>query len=161
LECYGVSVYDRESGTLDEYIDPSPKTITQIVPPIKTIPCCFVGKADLRAEAAELFDDNVEELRKDSGRIRRVITTKRNCPAWYIWRDFASPKEQWEESMMLALDKKRETFEQQMEKDRKEFELKLYELGEQARKRDKKIFVILAIAAVIFAALEVLAALLD
>ena len=160
-ECYGVSEYDREFGTLDTYIDPRPKTITQIVPPIKTFPWCFVGKANLRDEVAELFDDNDEELKKDNVCIHRVIAKKRNCPSWYPWREFSSPREQWEESMMLAREKRREEFEQRMEKDRKDFELKLFEMNKKLAKDSHRVMVLLTVALIIFAIAQVAVAFLN
>ena len=159
-ECYGVSEYDREFGTLDEYIDPRPKTTIEIVPKIKTFPWCFVGKANLRRETEELFDEKDSEFSHDNVCIHKVLTVKRDCPSWYPWREFASPKEHFEESIMFAMEQGRKEFEQQMEQERKNFELKLEELNKEERRRTNRVMIWLAIAAIIFAFAEVIAALL-
>lgn len=79
-------------------------------------------------------------LRKENVCIHRVITVKRDCPSWYPWRVFSSPKEQWDESMAMAMEQRREKFEQQMEKDRKEFDLKLFDLSQKIQ-NDSKVIV--------------------
>ena len=60
---------------------------------------------------------------------------------------------------MLELERRREEFEQKMENDRKAFEMKLDKINKQERKRTNTIMIFLAIAALIFAAMEVYAAL--
>ena len=89
-----------------------------------------------------------------------VISKSRDCPSWYPWKEFSNPKEQWEESIMLAMEKRREEFEQRMEQERKDFDLRLEELNKEERKRSNRVMKWLAIAAIIFAFAEVAAALL-
>lgn len=127
-ECYTASSYARESGTLNEYVDSRPKGTLEIVPNIRTFPWCFIGEANLKDEVDQL-DSQVNE----ATRILDVIAKDRHCPSWYPWREFASPREQWEESVILARDQRREKFEQQMEKDRKEFDLKLFEISQRVQ----------------------------
>ena len=61
---------------------------------------------------------------------------------------------------MLAMEQGRKEFEQQMEQERKNFELKLEELNKEERRRTNRVMIWLAIAAIIFAFAEVIAALL-
>ena len=146
-ECYIANAEERTTGTLSHHT-----IITRMR--LDTVPWCFVGKADL--------NDEVEQLDSQIDRTTRtlsIITKDRHCPSWYVWREFSSPKEQWEESMMLAMEKRREDFEQRVEKERKEFELKLDEANRQERKRTNIIIICLAVAAIIFAALQFYAAL--
>ena len=112
------------------------------------------GKANLKDEA-----DQLDSQIKGVARVFNIITKDRNCPSWYVWREFSSPKEQWEESVMLAMEKRREDFEKRIEQDRQDFELKLEETNRQERKRTNGIMVGLTIAAIIFAAMQVYAAL--
>lgn len=62
--------------------------------------------------------------------------------------------------MMLAMEQRREKFEQRMEQERRNFELKLEELNKKERKSTNRVMIWLAIAAIIFAFAEVTAALL-
>jgi len=157
-ECYPASRYARDFGTLNEYVDPRPKGVTEIVPNIKTFPWCFVGKANLKNDADELFDAKDEELNRENVCIHRVITKSRNCSSWYPWREFATPKEHYEEFKMLQLEQQRQEFEQKMEKDRRGFELKLEEINEHERKRTDNIMIGLAIVGVILALAQIFTA---
>ena len=139
-ECYPVSSYARESGTLNEYVDPRPKGVAEIVPNIKTLPWCFVGKANLKNETDGLFDANDKELSQEKVCIYRIITKSRGCPSWYPLREFSSPKEQWEESVMLAMEQRQQKFEIDMDERRKEFDLKLFEMS-RGIQNDSKIIV--------------------
>ena len=60
---------------------------------------------------------------------------------------------------MLVMEQRREEFEKKMEQDRKDFELRLEKINRQERKRTNGIIIGLAIAAIIFAAMQVYAAL--
>ena len=61
---------------------------------------------------------------------------------------------------MFELERRREEFEHRMEKDRKDFELRLDEINRGERKRTDRVMKWIAIAAIIFAIAEVLAAIL-
>ena len=60
--------------------------------------------------------------------------------------------------MMLAMEKRREEFDQRMDKEHKDFELKLDERIREERKRTKKTMIWLTIAGTIFAVTQVYAA---
>ena len=62
--------------------------------------------------------------------------------------------------MVLAMEQRREVFEQKMENDRKAFELKLDEGNREERKRTNRVMKWLAFAAIIFALAEVAAGLM-
>jgi len=146
-ECYPASEYDRSFGKLDTHIISKGSGASVH---FKTFPKCFVGKANLREEAAELFDDKDEELNKENVCIHRIITAKRDCPSWYPWREFSSPKEMWEESVMLAMEERRE-----------KFELNLFDMSKRLAQNNHKIMVFLGIAAIIFAIVQVIVLLID
>lgn len=61
--------------------------------------------------------------------------------------------------MMLAMEERREKFEQRMEQEKKDFELKLEELKKQERKQTNRVIIWLAVAGVIFALAQVFVAL--
>ncbi len=148
--CFHASKKDRISGVFSQH-----HTLLGGKTSLRdTIPWCFVGKADFLKELggikATVFTDKV----------LGVIERDRKCPSWYPWREFASPKEHFEESMMIAMEKRREKFEQQMEKDRKDFELKLEEINKRERRITNWVMIGLGVAAIIFAILEVLAAII-
>ena len=142
--CFHASGKDRISGILNQH-HPLGGGETNL----STIPWCFVGKADF---VKELGDIGAKIHQAD--KVREIIEKDRQCPSWYPWREFASPKEHFNESMMLAMEQRREDFEQRMEKERTEFELKLDEANKQERKRTNRIMIGLAVAAIIFAALQ-------
>ena len=143
--CFTASMEDRTTGQLVHH-----NTFQGGLTSLDTVPWCFVGKANLKDEVDQLDSQETEDKR-----IFNIITKRRDCPSWYPWREFASPREQWEESMMLAMEKRREEFEQRMEQERRDFELKLEEINRHERRRTNYIMIFLGIAALIFAAMEV------
>lgn len=128
--CFHASGKDRISGIFNRHhtLAGGETNLTD------TIPWCFVGKGDF---LKELGDIKATVIQAD--KVREIIEKDRKCPSWYPWREFASPKEHFEESMMLAMEDRREKFELQMEKDKKEFELKLFELSQKIQKDSKDI----------------------
>ncbi len=146
-KCFHASEKDRISGRLNQHT-----TLEGNVGTFTTIPWCYVGKADFQTElggiAATAFQPD---------KMREIIEEDRKCPSWYPWREFATPKEHFEESMMLAMEKRREEFEQHMEQERRDWEFKLEQLSKEERKRTNKTMKFLAIGAIIFAAAEVYA----
>jgi Zn ribbon nucleic-acid-binding protein len=70
-ECFAVSAEDRQSGELSHH-----KTFHGHLIQISTIPWCFVAKADLRDEIAQLGSKETEDKRTFG-----VITKDRNCPS--------------------------------------------------------------------------------
>lgn len=107
---------------------------------VSTFPWCFVGKVN--------FLEEITNPQTQFDKMREITLRERNCPSWYPWTEFLSPKEHFEEFKM-----------QQLEKERREFELKLEEINRQERKRTDRVMIWLTIAAVLFAALQVYAAL--
>lgn len=146
--CFTVSAEDRTTGQLARH-----STLNVRPGQFITVPWCFVGKVNLKEELDHLPVQQTEEER-----IRSLIGKDRNCPSWYPWREFASPREQWEESVMLAMEERREKFEKRMEQERKDFELGLEERNRRERKRTDRIMIWLTVAAIIFAAAQVYAA---
>jgi len=153
--CYEATAVDRLGGHLTE-VREDPVGPAAYPPIIHTHPWCFLGKADLLGELAVM---GAKEHQAD--KVLELIRKDRNCKAWYPWREFLSPKEHWEEQIMLAMEERREKFEQSIEKDRKDFELKLFEMNQRLAKDSHRVMVWLAIAAIIFAVAEVGAALLN
>lgn len=154
-ECYPATRYARDFGTLDEYIDPKPKSIIEIIPKIMTSPWCFVNKANLGKESDELYNAEDKELSRENVRIHKVITTQRDCISWYPWREFASPREHYEEFKMIQLEQQRQEFEQRIEAERRKFELELQQINEHDRKRTDNIMIGLAIVGVILALAQI------
>ena len=153
--CYEATAVDRISGTLTEFRgQPTGSAGLGKRPLIHTHPWCFLGKADF---LTELIAMGAEEHQAD--KMQELLRKDRACPAWYPWREFLSPKEHWEEQMTLAMTKQREDFELRMEGERREFELRSENDNRRERKRTNRIMVWLAVAAIIFAAAEVYAAL--
>ena len=110
---------------------------------INTTPWCFLNSLGFIEDRKEL-GTNIG----DDAKVLEIIKKQRNCSSWYQWKEFIGPEEHYKEFKM-----------QQLEQDRRKFELKLEEINRQERKRTNRIMVWLAIAAVIFAAMEVYVAL--
>ncbi|MFC2072475.1 hypothetical protein ACFLUU_07230 [Chloroflexota bacterium] len=126
-EIWTASAEDRTTGQLVRHLT--------FMGSHKTVPWCFVGKFNLKDEVDQLDNPQINE----ATRIFSVLRKDRQCPSWYHWREFSSPKEQWDESVILAMEKRRQDFEIQMEKDRKEFDLKLFEMSQRIQKDSKAI----------------------
>lgn len=141
--CYEASIIDRLSGNLTSYAG------------VVTRPWCFVGEAFI---GDELVENRTTE--QDYETMRRILRKDKNCPSWYKWTEFVSPKEHFEEYKMTQLELKRQEFEQQIEGDRRKFELELQKSNEQERKRSDKIMIGLTIALILFALFQVVAAFL-
>jgi len=110
------------------------------------MPWCFRNKTAFRWDVRNL--PTREDFEKVCDKLKEDIKQDRKCPAWYPWTWGSSPKEHFEEFKM-----------QQLENERREFELKLEEINRQERKRTNRIMIWLTIAAIIFAAMQVYAAL--
>jgi hypothetical protein len=147
-ECFTASAEDRVNGLLARH-----RTLRISVGQFITVPWSSVGKANLKEELDHLPIELSEEART-----LNVIMKDRGCPSWYPWREFASPREQWEESVMLAMEDRQRKFEQQMEEARQGFELRLEERNRHERQRTDRIMIWLGVAAIIFAAAQVYAA---
>ncbi len=153
-KCFYADQKDRSFGRFNKH-----ETLDGGLTSLSTIPWCSVGKADLYAELTDM-GANVHQVHK----VREVIEKDRKCPSWYPWREFASPKEHFEESMMLAMEKRREEFEERIERDRRRFERRMessrrnFELKLSRNARNLVIWI--AIAAGVLALAEVVAALL-
>ncbi len=141
-ECYEATAVERDSGTL-----------TSKEGYVYTRPWCFIDKVRFYEELEALGTSA-----GDSQKVRDLLEYDRKCDPWYRWREFVSPKEHYEEYMMLQTENSRKEFEQTMESKRQEFELRLEELNKEERKRTNTIMIWLAIAAIMFAFAEVMAA---
>jgi hypothetical protein len=90
--------------------------------PLSTEPACFDRAADLRSEASELI-----QLGND-GTAKEVCNKDRACEHWYPYSPGFSPKEHMEDLKLKAL-----------EQDRREFELKLFNISQQVQADSKGI----------------------
>ncbi len=154
--CYEATSDDRRTGQLTELLGPhtSSRSITSR-PKIATRAWCFVHKAHF---SAELVDVGAQE--SDADKVLEVISKDRACPSWYPWREFSNPKEHFDESMTLALEQRREDFEERMEQKRRDFEVALQRSNEEQRTRSDRVMRWLAVGAIVLAIAEVVAALL-
>lgn len=112
---------------------------------LRAFPVCFAG-IDL---------DYANELQSAGGDYDQAFTSIlykdrgiQGCPKWVQYRPNLSPQWHLEDFKMLDLERKR-----------REFELKLEEINRRERKRTDRIMIGLAIAAILFAAMQVYAAL--
>jgi hypothetical protein len=83
-----------------------------------TEPMCFMGKINLMAILQN----------EGSAKFSEAITADRKCDAWYPYMPGLSPKEHYEEYQM-----------QRLEQDRREFELRLSDMGLEAQRNNAMI----------------------
>lgn len=89
---------------------------------------CFVHAADLNAplrEIGPIQDQNWPERVRIA---REIIDFDRRCPAWYPYDPGFSPREHYEKYRM-----------QRLEHDRREFEMRLFEMGQDAQRMGIKV----------------------
>ena len=143
--CYEATVSDRLNGRLTEVRGEFPASGGTIgkTPRVPTSPCCFINEANIQVELSDLETDE-----NQANKVLQLIKKDRNCPQWYAWTQFRSPEKHFEEFKMMELERRRE-----------EFELKLEELNRQERKHSNRVMVWLTIAMILFAAMQVYAAL--
>jgi hypothetical protein len=110
---------------------------------LRTYPWCFRGKAHILDELNSIGAND-----QQTDKVKQIIQKDRKCEFWYPWTEFRTPKEHFEEFKMM-----------QLEKERRDFELRLQQMNEQQRKRTDKIMIGLAIAGALFAIAEIFAAL--
>lgn len=149
---YTATRYDREMGTF-QYQSGWPNGQD-----MHTQPECYRNVAHLSKELVDELakaepDVIVLGPRTTLENYYTSVVIERNrgcngCKSWYPWTEHSSPKEHLEELKV-----------QQLEDNRRRFESELAELSRQERKRTNWIMIGLAIGALIFAAMEVYAAL--
>ena len=121
---YEATRYNRETGTFYRYSGhPEPRDIsTQIT--------CFRNAANLQKELVDaLAMDGQRDRNAENEPTLTLIKKPRKCKSWYLWTEHRSPKEHFEEFKM-----------QQLEKERREFDLKLFELSQKIQ-NDSKVIV--------------------
>ena len=106
-------------------------------------------------------DDRFDSTTPERNEAAKVVFNKLRpeCPKWFPYTPGLSPEKHLQEFRMQQLEQRREEFEQRMERERKEFELKLDERNREERKRTDRIMIWLTVAAIVFAAMQVYAAL--
>lgn len=126
---------------------------------IVTLPFCFRGAVafETEDELGLMATRPAEERDKAAA---DVFQRDRRCPKWYPYRPGFSPQAHLEELRMLELEQRRENFEQRMEAERRGFEWSLAAQAEKAERKRYKVVIWVALAAFIFAVLQVAAAIL-
>jgi hypothetical protein len=110
MGCHEATSDDRQSGNFSEI----PGGLG-----VEAVPWCFVKAANLNQEAEEYAAANGVDKNQATF---EVITTARNCPSFYSWTEFISPKEHFEEYKAA-----------QAEKDRRAFERELFDMSQRVQ----------------------------
>ncbi len=135
----------REYGTLFQLRDGYP-----------SVPICFREAYPLHMEFVSARHNRLSQLPNPPAdpegyayQILRddVLAKDRQCSKWTSWIQNWSPERHFEEFKVLEL-----------EQQRKQFELKLYEMGERSQRRDRTVGFCLAIAGILLAIAQVLTA---
>lgn len=129
-ECFIASGPDRNSGQL--YLH---ETI-EFGRTLETVPWCYVN-------ATNLYEEVLIELGLANGnqnsQTYEIMANDRKCPDWYPWREFSPPKESFEELRVQRLDQSRRDFEEKLQRDSQEFDLKLFEISQKVQQDSKSI----------------------
>ena len=162
--CYEATSVDRLEGQLTEYrMEPTQSGGMTNRALLRTLPWCFIGKAGF---LVELEVEGARDIQPD--KVRDIIRKDRKCEFWYPWTEGKPPKEHLEKLEMMQLEQNRREFEQRMEKERKEFDLKLFEISQKVQSDSAEIakkafsfnrlvtifFIILAILTMLVALLQ-------
>jgi hypothetical protein len=120
---------ERESGNVWDH------TADTLAGRIGTEPICFRGAIDMKGEVDAILkaEDN------DKLAAQRVFNENRNCQLWYPHTPGFTPKEHLEKLIMETTENSRRDFEMRLEKDRKEFDLKLFEISQKIQEDSRKI----------------------
>ena len=115
-------------------------------------PSCFRGAAQILDEIQAITGvygipraENDESVAAQSSAASAVVHQNRQCPSWFAYTPGLGPKEHLEEFRI-----------QQIEDDRKAFEMRLFEKEQQSQERWQKVGFWLAVAAVVLALAQVL-----
>ncbi len=116
--CYEALPVDRETGKF------------QPIQGHGLYPCCFRNKTEYTWDVSQGQHpvDCLVQMSED-----------RKCQYWYPYTEHRTPEQHFEEFQMLQLEDNRRQFEQQMEKDRREFDLKLFEMSQKIQSDSKEI----------------------
>ena len=88
--CYEASAVDRISG---KFIETSAG--------LTTVPWCFLSKVYFHIELNE-----ISAQASDFDKVEELIKKERNCPYWYKYTEFVSPKEHYDEFKMMKLEQR-------------------------------------------------------
>lgn len=108
-ECHTAKADERTIGNLAHHIVPG-------IVSLDTVPRCFITKANLKNEVEQLGSQS-----KGVSPTLVIIEKDRNCPSWYPWTEYFSPKEHFEEFKMQQLEDNRRAFEERLDNSNKEF----------------------------------------
>lgn len=120
---YEVDTYSRHRLDLDSHCPEG------FVGPIKTSPACFRGVASLVAEIRYYSEEHGGERKATEV----VIKQQRNCDSWYPYVDGLSPKEHLFMQRFELLEKHRQEFIADLEKDRRKYEREERERSERVQ----------------------------
>jgi len=124
---------------------------------ITGFPQCYVNAFDLWNEIRTAVQDGNNEF----AAARQVFDSDRHCSKWHRYTQGYSPQEHLEELRVQELESKRQEFEHRMEVDKKNFELKLFKMGQELAQRHQRVNFWLAVALGSFAIVEAIATVLQ
>jgi hypothetical protein len=164
---FEATVEDRNTGTL--YTRTPTQQATKI--------WCFVYEKDLYSEYTIRCESSKNPDYSDV--CKTIIMQDIECPKWFPYRPFMSPKEHFERFLMMQLEQERRKFErniendrrhfeERLEKDKKDFDLQLFSMSQKIQQDSKAIvergdkfnrritawLIILSILGVVFAFLQ-------
>lgn len=106
---------------------------------IETSAMCFRSAANLPDEIAALWSSPRGQDIGKSGVATEVFKRDRNCKAWYPYTLGLSPKEHLENLSREVAEQSRREYEDRVEKDRRSFDLQLFEISKSIQSDSRKI----------------------
>jgi hypothetical protein len=126
---YEVESEARKNGEVWSYVQDSR------IGPIGTEPFCFRQAAQIADEILSITG----QFGSDRMAARDVFVKDRNCKSWYRYNPGLNPKDHFDQMNMELLENARRDFELRLEKDRKEFDLRLFEISQKIQEDSRKI----------------------
>lgn len=108
-----------------------------LTPEVRTDPFCFLQVADIMGEINSIPRDENEF--RPSGRAKEVFAKDRQCKSWYPYNSGLSPKDHFDQMNVERLEESRREWETRLEAERKDFDLKLFNISQDLQRSNQKV----------------------
>ena len=100
-------------------------------------PFCFLQAAEITSEIDALCAAGSPAVEREAA--KDIFAKDRRCPSWYRYNSGFSPKDHFDQMTMELLEQSRREFELRLEKGRKDFDLKLFDISQKVQEDSRKI----------------------
>jgi hypothetical protein len=140
---YEVEIEARNNGDVWSYVQDSRLAA------IGTEPFCFKQAAQITDEIHSIVGRN------DRTAARDVFAKDRNCKSWYRYNPGLSPKDHFDQMNMELLENSRREFEVRLERERKDFDMRLFEMSQKIQATNQKVATRFTIAMIVLTLVQI------